>query len=217
MGKKQRFYVVWKGIKPGVYNSWEECKGQVHLYANALYKSFATLAEAEQAYKENPWKHLSVQANETTKKKRKESSGQTLNSSGSIISDSVAVDAACSGNPGQMEYRGVYVGNGKQLFHHGPLEDGTNNIGEFLAIVHALALLKNRGSNLPIYSDSVNAIKWINNKKCNTKLEETEHNRPIFELIGRAEKWLCENRYDNPVLKWDTERWGEIPADFGRK
>jgi len=127
------------------------------------------------------------------------------------------VDAACSGNPGRMEYRGVYVADGVELFHVGPLEDATNNIGEFLAIVHALAMLKKSGKKIPVYSDSVNAIKWIDRKKCNTKLERSERNMPVFELIERAEKWLRTNTYDNPILKWETKQWGEIPADFGRK
>lgn len=139
------------------------------------------------------------------------------NISENIITESIAVDAACSGNPGLLEYRGVYVADGIEIFHVGPLEDGTNNIGEFLAIVHALALLKNDNKNTPIYSDSVNAIKWVARKKCNTKLERTERNRPIFELIERAEKWLKTNSYSNPIIKWETADWGEIPADFGRK
>jgi len=116
-----------------------------------------------------------------------------------------------------MEYRGVYVADGVELFHVGPLEDATNNIGEFLAIVHALAMLKKSGKKIPVYSDSVNAIKWIDRKKCNTKLERSERNMPVFELIERAEKWLRTNTYDNPILKWETKQWGEIPADFGRK
>ncbi len=217
MGKKQRFYVVWKGAQPGVYLSWAECKPQVQHYPNALYKSFTTLAEAEAAYKENPWKYIGGQGNGATPSSKRKHVVQEVYPSGSIISESIAVDAACSGNPGPMEYRGVYVGDGRELFHYGPLKEGTNNIGEFLAIVHALALLKQKGSNLPIYSDSVNAIKWIKKKKCNTKLEVTGRNKALFELIGRAEKWLHENSYHNAILKWDTERWGEIPADFGRK
>jgi ribonuclease HI len=217
MGKKQRFYVVWEGAQPGVYHSWAECKPLVHHHPNALYKSFGTLVEAEAAYKENPWKHLGRQGNGATPVSMRKRAGQEVDPSDSIISESIAVDAACSGNPGPMEYRGVYVNDGRQIFHYGPLEEGTNNIGEFLAIVHALALLKQKRSDLPIYSDSVNAIKWIEKKKCNTKLEVTERNRPLFELISRAENWLHENSYRNTILKWDTEKWGEIPADFGRK
>lgn len=127
------------------------------------------------------------------------------------------MDAACSGNPGKMEYRGVYLRSREEIFHLGPLEQGTNNIGEFLAIVHALALMKQRNMTLPIYSDSANAISWIKQKKCKTKLVKNDKNAPIFDLIVRAEKWLKENTYTNQIRKWETREWGEIPADFGRK
>ena len=133
------------------------------------------------------------------------------------VMDSIAVDAACSGNPGMMEYQGVDVRTGYQIFHLGPLEQGTNNVGEFLAIVHAIALFYKNNPKLTIYSDSQTAIKWVKNRKTRTRLEPTEKNRSIFNLIQRAEKWLQENTFSNPVLKWDTDKWGEIPADFGRK
>jgi ribonuclease HI len=136
---------------------------------------------------------------------------------GKPVLHSIAVDAACSGNPGDMEYRGVYTSTGEEIFHIGPLRQGTNNVGEFLALVHGLALLKQKNSNLPIYSDSTNAIKWVKNKKSKTLLEPTPLNKPIFELIERAEKWLKENTYTSAILKWETAEWGEIPADFGRK
>ena len=128
----------------------------------------------------------------------------------------MAVDAACSGNPGKMEYRGVHLPSFQQVFHFGPLY-GTNNIGEFLAIVHALALLKQKGIDMPVYSDSRNAIAWVKQKKCKTKLPRDAKSEPIFQLIDRAERWLHDNTYSTPVLKWETEQWGEIPADFGRK
>ena len=86
---------------------------------------------------------------------------------GNPINESLAVDAACSGNPGDMEYRGVYTATGQEIFHIGPLKEGTNNVGEFLALVHGLALLQQKGSDLPIYSDSRNAISWV--KKRNAK------------------------------------------------
>lgn len=205
---KQKFYVVWQGNVPGVYSSWAECKAQVSGYENARYKSFNSLSEAEMAFNDNPWKHIG---------KNKKPAKQNIPSSAGIVQDSLAVDAACSGNPGKMEYRGVFVKDNVEIFHMGPLENGTNNIGEFLGIVHALAFLKQKGINIPIYSDSVNAIKWVAKKKCNTKLERSSLNAPIFDLIERAEKWLNNNSYTNPILKWETSKWGEIPADFGRK
>ena len=205
---KKKFYVVWQGVRPGVYPSWDECKAQVSGFEHARYKSFETREEAEAAFNDNPWKHIG----KTGVKTRKITASQEK-----YLTESIAVDAACSGNPGLMEYRGVFVADGAEIFRVGPLKDGTNNIGEFLAIVHALALLKRKNSKLPVYSDSVNAMKWVARKKCNTKLERTEHNQPVFDLITRAERWLSENSYENPVIKWETGNWGEIPADFGRK
>lgn len=134
-----------------------------------------------------------------------------------VKADALAVDAACSGNPGPMEYRGVYLATGQQIFHYGPVH-GTNNIGEFLAIVHALALLKQRGRTMTIYTDSRNALLWIKARKCRTKLERTPRTEQLFQLIERAEQWLRTHNYsDIPIIKWETKRWGEVPADFGRK
>ncbi|MBK7939070.1 MAG: ribonuclease H family protein [Lewinellaceae bacterium] len=207
---KQKFYVVWEGHTPGIYTSWDAAKRQVDGYAQAKYKSFESRAEAEKAFKGNYWAFVKKEAPAA------KTAGKIARLN--IIRDSLAVDAACSGNPGDMEYQGVYTADGRKLFHMGPLPDGTNNIGEFLAIVHALALLKQQGKPaMPIYSDSKTAQGWVKKGKCNTKLDHTGRNDPIFELIDRAEKWLAVNKITNPILKWETEDWGEIPADFGRK
>lgn len=206
---KKNFYVVWNGVVPGVYNSWDKCKAQVEGYEGAIYKSFPTEEAAQKAYNDNPWLYVGKNA----EKKQKPS----IHSIPEIIKDSLSVDAACSGNPGDMEYRGVYVKTGEEVFRQGPFEMGTNNIGEFLALVHGLALLKQKGSNIPLYSDSRNAIKWIKEKKCKTKLERIPQNESLFYLIERAEKWLRENTFITVIIKWETDKWGEIPADFGRK
>ena len=205
---KQKFYVVWQGVKPGVYASWEECKAQVTGFENARYKSFESREAAEKAFSENPWKHIASNAGKSQKEKATPQK---------IVKESIAVDAACSGNPGKMEYRGVFVDDKVEIFRSAVYEDGTNNIGEFLAIVHALAMLKQKNSAIAIYSDSVNAIKWVQKKKCNTKVERTTRNEVLFELIARAEKWLETNTYSNKIIKWETDQWGENPADFGRK
>jgi ribonuclease HI len=57
----------------------------------------------------------------------------------------------------------------------------------------------------------------VKQRKCKTKLERTEKTEALFQLIERAEKWLKENTYTTPLLKWETDVWGEVPADFGRK
>ncbi len=128
-----------------------------------------------------------------------------------------AVDAACSGNPGPMEYQAIDLATGARVFHFGPVH-GTNNIGEFLAIVHALALMDKQGiKGKTIYSDSYNAILWVNKKKCKTKLERTPQTEPLYQIIQRAEKWLQTHAVRVPIVKWETKKWGEVPADFGRK
>lgn len=206
---KKNYYTIWNGVKPGVYSSWNEAKAQVEGYEGAIYKSFPTKEAAEKAYNDSPWLYVGKNA----EKKKKVS----YHSIPEIIKNSLSVDAACSGNPGLLEYRGVYVQTGEQIFHQGPFEMGTNNVGEFLALVHGLALLKQKNFDIPIYSDSANAIKWVKDKKCKTKLERIPENESLFYMIERAEKWLRENTYTTRIIKWETDKWGEIPADFGRK
>lgn len=133
-----------------------------------------------------------------------------------VRADAWAVDAACSGNPGPMEYRGIDLATGQVIFHFGPMH-GTNNIGEFLAIVHALALMQQHGISKAIYSDSVNAMLWVKKRQCKTKLERTPETEPLYQIIARAERWLKTHQYTTPILKWETKKWGEVPADFGRK
>lgn len=128
-----------------------------------------------------------------------------------------AVDAACSGNPGPMEYQCIDLQTGAQVFHFGPVQ-GTNNIGEFLAIVHALALMEKQGiKDKVIYSDSYNAILWVKKKKCKTTLTRNSATEQLYQIIARAEQWLMTHNVTTPIIKWETKQWGEIPADFGRK
>ncbi len=195
-----KYYVVWKGQQPGIYLTWEECQKQIMGFPNAQYKSFKTLEEARYAF-EHPEK-VSVLAFE-------------LNTDYPELG--LCVDAAYSSDNKNMEYRGVVLPDKKELFHVGPIAGATNNIGEFLAIVHALALCTKHHWDYTIYSDSQTAIVWVLRKKANTQLEPTEANKTVFDLIQRAEKWLLENTFTNQIKKWNTQKWGEIPADFGRK
>ncbi len=208
MSQKAKFYVVWKGRKTGIFSSWEQCATQVQGLTGARYKSFPSRAAAEQAFKGKYFAQDGKPA----------SGGNWLFSPNPPVADSWCVDAACSGNPGRLEYRGVDLRSGKEIFHQGPYPHGTNNVGEFLAIVHALRLLeKQKSRQLPVYSDSSTAIGWVKKKRCNTELAADEQNETLFKLIDQAEDWLAEHAVANPILKWDTKAWGEIPADFNRK
>lgn len=209
MAKKQKYYVVWNGLTPGIYTSWAECEKQIKGYIGAKYMSFESKEMAATAYQSSPYDFLKT--NKAYKKELPNKEGIKIDY------NSISVDAACSGNPGRLEYRGVETKSGKELFKMGPFENGTVNIGEFLAIVHGLAFLKKNNSNLSVYTDSKTALSWLKAKKARTKLEKDFRNQNLFDLLVRAENWLNENTYQNKVLKWETAIWGEIPADFGRK
>lgn len=303
-----KYYVVWRGKQPGIYDNWPDCQAQVLGFAGAAYKSFKTEAEARAAFArpvhesvvmpekkpsplpiagESPGAGAAKPGNVASTsgegnnipvvEKNIPEKNQIISGENKIIpgkgknvpetkspasetvapqsgeamagprpvnvmgqggmpmnppdwrNDTVlplppeveaqawAVDAACSGNPGRMEYRGIDLRTGAVVFHFGPMF-GTNNIGEFLAIVHALALMKKNGTKLTIYSDSRNAILWVKKGKCNTKLVQCKKAEPIYNLIARAEAWLAANGTGGvKIKKWETSRWGEIPADFGRK
>ncbi|MBQ7420542.1 MAG: ribonuclease H family protein [Alloprevotella sp.] len=223
---KEKYYVVWQGREPGIYTSWETCKRQVNGQEGARYKSFPTREEAACAFVEGA-PEMPARKGGGVRKTSNSSAGGLQNPPDwrtdtvlplppGVVAEAIAVDAACSGNPGRMEYRGVDLRTGMVLFHFGPVF-GTNNIGEFLAIVHALALLDKEGRQDALYSDSRNAMLWVRQRRCKTKLVENAKTAEVFSMIRRAEKWLREHTYTNPLLKWETGKWGEIPADFGRK
>ncbi|PPK85587.1 ribonuclease HI [Neolewinella xylanilytica] len=213
---KKKYYVVWMGHRPGVYTDWESAKQQIEGYKGAKYKGFPDPAQAEAAFRKGFGSYLQKSIGTGTKK-GSGSRGSSFPSTDKIVGKSISVDAACSGNPGRMEYQGVTTTSGQRLFHRAfPL--GTNNIGEFLALVHALAFLQKQAQpDLPIYTDSKIAMGWIRKGKCKTTLARNAKTAELYDLIDRAEAWLKANTITNPVYKWKTEVWGEIPADFGRK
>lgn len=206
--------MVWEGRAPGVYDSWEECKLQVDGFPGATYRSYPDLISATNAYRGDPKAQMQL-FREMSRRKAQTVNYEAMN----IRGDAIAVDGACSHNPGPTEYRGVMVGSGKQIFHVGPIPNATNNIGEYLAIIHAAALLAQRGDfTTPIYTDSRTALAWIRAGHHRSKIAANPGNAKARELLQRADAWLANNGpIRNPIFKWDTDNWGEIPADFGRK
>lgn len=193
----KKHYVVWAGYTPGVYETWAECEAQTHLFKGAKFKSYPSKEEADKAFVNGKEKVIvPIEAK---------------------ITRSIAVDAAWSTVTKVVEYQGVYTDTKEVIFKQGPYKGGTNNVGEFLALVHALAYCKKNNITLPIYSDSKTALAWVREKKINSAIEPTEDNKELIEMLDRAQKWLNSNTYTNKVLKWETASWGETPADYGRK
>lgn len=208
-----KWYVVWRGFAPGVCDSWAECEARVKGFPDARYKAFDTQEEAVEAFRAGDADMGVLRAIARAPKLH-----VNYDAIPEIVRDSIAVDGACSSNPGVMEYRGVDVMTGAELFRQGPFADATNNIGEFLALVHALAFFHNTGNDhTAIYSDSRTGMAWVRDRKCKSKLAHTPANERLWAIIARAEAWLQSHTWKNRIIKWETEKWGEIPADFGRK
>lgn len=211
----RKYYVVWAGRATGIFDTWEECKAQVEGYPEAKYRSFPSQEEAVKAFRGNPADHLGLMR---AMAERRKTEIVNYEAYPEIHLNAIAVDGACAKNPGPMEYRGVLVGTGQELFHVGPLAGGTNNIAEYLAIIHCAALLhKHHDFTTPIYTDSRTALSWIRKRASNTRIIPTAENARVTGILARANAWIKSNDLINPLLKWNTEAWGEIPADFGRK
>lgn len=208
---KQKYYVVWAGHKPGIYTDWDSAKKHVEGFNKPKYKTFGSKQLAEQAFADGPENYNG------NYKKTRDLSPEELAEIGQPLELALCVDAACN-SKGDFEYRGVWNHSGDEVFRVGPYKKGSNNIGEFLALVHALAYLNKQRDpkmkQMPIYSDSRIAMKWVKYKHCRTNKQPLPE---VQNLIERAEMWLNTNSYSNPILKWETKVWGEIPADFGRK
>ena len=206
---KQKWYVVLKGRKPGVYTSWDKAKEQIFEFTGAVYKSFEDQKVAEEAWAKKRFQNSesSYSAPKSLTKGKKLAPPQ---------GDYIVVDASSIGVPGPTEYQGFLMPEKRLLFskHIGL---ATNNLGEFLGIVHALAYLYQNESTLPVYSDSITALSWVAKRKVKSELERNAHTEAAWSLVDRALIWLNTHQFTNRIWKWETQHWGENPADYGRK
>lgn len=209
---KEKWYVVLKGRTPGIYSNWDDAKAQVFGFPGPVYRSFTVKAQAEAAWKNKRLPPVENTGANTSDDKKNSGNRSLPYPSGNFV----VVDAACSGVPGPTEYQGFLMPEKKLLFS---IKVGwaTNNIGEFLGIVHALAALYKAGSGLPIYSDSATAISWVSKRKVKSELKRDSATENAWELTDRALVWLASHQFTNRIIKWETTQWGENPADFGRK
>lgn len=320
MSDYSKYYTVWVGREPGVYDNWDDAEEQVRNFPGARYKSFKTKEAAVAAFRGDDARELgaiirrlrqpavritdpaassasSASSAKPAFKPAASASGRPaaaaaqrpatadmrvtgVKAASSAVLAQIAVllaahpeidpyawcvDASCMGNPGVMEYRGVELATGREIFRVG-FPKGTNNIGEYLAIVHALALMEKTGKWHNIYTDSKNALLWLRTRNPKTKLAVEPATARLHAVLSRATAWLkahpgvprllfkspatrpeqpavrpaqpteadlfssqpaersgvAAERSERPaavplLIKWDTEHWGEIPADFDRK
>lgn len=206
-----KIYVVWEWKQTWIFDSWESCKNSVNWFSNAKYKSFSNKENAEIAFKK--WREFYY--NKSGKTVKIKDNLETIKEHIPFFSKWIAVDAACSENPWKMEYRWINLSTWEEIFHE-KFKIWTNNIWEFLAIVHWLKYIWD--NDMIVYSDSKIGISWVKQWKCKTQFTHIwPESYAISNAIKNAELWLAENSIKHDILKWDTEKRWEIPADFWRK
>lgn len=162
---KQKFYVVWRGLAPGIYTHWPDAEKQVKGVAGARYKSFLTQGEAEAALQSGPGKTSTAKTASKDKKSRTSVDNVKENVPRWHEVD-IYCDGACDPNPGP-------AGTGLALYRDHALSElwyglfnptGTNNTAELQGLLHALRLAKgavDEGRQTAIHCDSRYAIDCV--------------------------------------------------------
>ena len=147
-----KLYVVAKGIKPGIYGTWAEAKMQIDGFSGAVYKSFASMAEAETWLKDNSGNKALSNKDELNL------TDPNLRKSNEII---IYTDGSSSGNPGPGGYGIVmiYKNNTKELW--GGFGLTTNNRMELMGVIVALRALKRSDYKITICTDSSYVVNGI--------------------------------------------------------
>jgi len=157
-----KFYIVKNGRIPGIYTTWAECLRQVENFSGAVYKSYKTREEAQEAFSSN----LTIR--KIAPKKRINS---TLKIESQFVSrDGIRLriycDGACSGNPGRAgSGLAIYEDEKKPVLIYGAADVmGTNNTAELKALLRALELaVDSQHEKIAILSDSKYSIECLVN------------------------------------------------------
>ncbi|XP_017883755.1 ribonuclease H1-like [Ceratina calcarata] len=223
-----QFYAVARGRKPGIYNTWDDCKVQVHHFSGPKYKKFHTRVEAEQFIKEHSQGSGSdttssnvARSKRYTKRPRPADTKDDISSnmarrsksskgSGDFLVDSdgyvnVYTDGACSSNG----YRGAKAGIGVWFGDDHPMNvsepvvgRATNNRAEIEAVTRAARQAKEAGiENLQINTDSKFLINCANDwmPKWKSNGWRTAENKPV---INKNELLEMESALDNVNVRW---------------
>jgi ribonuclease HI len=243
MARRFTHYVVWKGRKPGVYDSWSECYEQVNGYSGPVYKGFHSRGEAKEALKRDPLiyvrglpgKNTSQKSHDQLKKEarrrnryeRRAEKRQQRKEAQAVVQRQerlelpcIVVDGSYLGNLDRMEYQAIGLPQNAIIFSDGPYRGGGASIAEFLGLVKGLQYLENRQMDMLIYSDSKTALSWVRRCKVNSViLKRDDCPDQVKEMVQDALGWLRSNTdfTKGRFRKWHTTFWGENPADYGRK
>jgi len=199
----QSYYVVWQGHAPGIYQKWPDCRKQIENYPEPRYKKFESLDEANHAYRKGI-EHY---------RKRKSGPQKMSRRAPKFRRDSLLVHTKVQGE--SMQINATYLKNNQKIFFV-DFQRGNPEIGQFLATVKALKLLRKRSPTMPVYVPSLKVLNAINHKFLYDPYLGQRHihdpwHEKLRECMFAAINWLKRNDYQNPVLHWNSTYWGEPP------
>lgn len=214
---KKKFYAVKKGRKPGIYQTWNEAKSQVSGFKGAIFKGFATEAEA-QKYMNNNQEYMNTNQGTYVDSKTVDQSQYDL---------IVHTDGGCRnhGNykggsvkttdPSAWAYR---IEGSDKLFYNSDGDWGmTNNYMELLAIIEALAKLKNEHLNnkkILFICDSKYALEVSDLDWLRKQVYTNRQYVPNQNLWTMLYKQLTQDFKDNITWSWVKGHSGEAGNEF---
>lgn len=197
---KKKYYVVWRGRETGIFTSWDACLRSVNDFQGALFRGYSTWEEAHDAHLNGYWREVAK--------------NKAVTPTTEVIRHSFATDAVHNAD-GTFSYFITDIEQSRTIYRSPSFHDSNLNVCRFLAIVHALAILTKTSDTRPVYSPSATAISWVSRRECRTSLCRTLGNTVTFDLIIRAGRFLADNLMSNPILRWESESWGEVPNISG--
>ena len=192
MKTNKPYYVVWQGHRPGVYDTWTECKAQITGFDRPQYKKFSTRYQAFHAYQKGSSYRENLRASDLPVFEKK----------------SILINASTDTQRNLTSYYGLYLNSNRRMFSN-TISSADKRIGLFLAAVKALSILHKHRTLLPVYTESLEIISAVKDKRfvaLNPQAESAKVN--LYVRVALA--WL-EKHPPPPLLHWNAAYWGELP------
>ncbi len=207
---KYSCYAVLEGRVPGVYDTWNECSAQVTGYSGAIFKGHICHSSARYEFRLHQRRKIAKFKIRTTPlaKKKKVSTLPT--------SEYIVAGASYDRFNDTLTYRVVMGGTNETLFESEVYSGGNQSLGEYLALIEALKWVReNYKHDIPVLSNSMSAIIWIENKAYKGSLGIHDMDSDLYLELKKAKEYLsdmCQDgyKYSLNTLKWNNKLLGCI-------
>lgn len=180
----KKYYVVKKGKIPGIYLTWDTCKKMVEGYPGAVYKGFATLAEAE-SYMGGTQSGAGIQSKQVASKMQNETLNEALPEVYAFVDGSFNPVSKVYGYGGFLFY------NGEKVILQGSGEDEEmasmrNVAGEILGSTAAIQKALELGlPEVTVYYDYAGIEMWATGEWKRNKTGTIQYHEYIQSVKDR--------------------------------